>query len=592
MAALSVQSTIAVLLAVLAAARLGAIFFHGEPPRRRALFGAVGLVAITVVVVWLLGLGGLVSGKIIFGALVVGTAGLFVWHRERTLGVPWRKLLVAETAPLAIVAGVTVLVAALAAYWLPVWQWDSLGYHLPYVNFVLQGGGFAGVPRDVPYLSTYPHDVELAVIAWRSLLPNDALVDAVQIPFGLLGAGAVACLARELGARTEHAVGAGLFWLTLPAVFLQLPTNYIDVAAASLLLAAAAFAMAPLSTRNLLGAGVALGLFLGSKPNAPVGTTLTLAALAWRVWRSDRRSSLLRPFAGAIGVIVVLGAGSYLANIMRHGNPIWPVKLRLGPLVLPGTYDMQELLDSGALVPRLHGFVLWRVVRSWVSLDAPPMFDMHYGGLGLAFLVALPLALRTAIRRREGILVLLALATLASPDPAVPRYILAFPGLVLALGAASLPSDVRLRRLGYAVATLATALLLHRAYPALAGEGPPLADYARMNPIERERAVGADGPPRDFRDALARLGPGEGTAFDASFHLPYLAWPDDLSHASTRIPDDVDRAGAERLLDDKTVRLFIVDPRSPVAATARSRGSEFIELFQCKSSTCIVLLRS
>ncbi len=578
----------AALLAVIAAARIGAIFFHGEPPRMRALFGGVGLVALTVVAVWLLGIGGLLSGNLVFGGLVAMTAGLSLWRRDRTLGIPWRSLVGIETAPLAFVATCAVLIAALAAYWLPVWQWDSLGYHLPYVNFVLQGAGFSDVPRDVPYLSTYPHDVELVVIAWRALLANDTLVDAVQIPFGLLGAGAVACLARELRAPTKHAVAAGLFWLTLPAVFLQLPTNYIDVAAAALLLAGAAFTMAPPTSRNILGAGIALGLFLGSKPNAPVGTTLLLVVLAWRAWKSGER----RAFAGALGIIVVLGAGSYLANILRHGNPIWPVKLKLGPLALPGTYDMQELLDSGALVPRLHGFVLWRVLRSWISFDAPPMFDMHYGGLGLAFLLGIPLAVRTAIMRKEWILVLIALATLASPDPAVPRYILAFPGLVLALAAASLPADLRLRRLGFAVATLATALLLYRAYPALAGEGPPLGDYARMTSIERERSVGADGPPRDFRDALARLGPGEATAFDASFHLPYLAWPDDLSHASTRIPDDVDRAGAERLLADKHVRLLIVDPRSPVAAIARSRGGEFIELFQCKSSTCIVLLRS
>ena len=220
------------------------------------------------------------------------------------------------------------------------------------------------------------------------------------------------------------------------------------------------------------------------------------------------------------------------------------------------------------------------------------MFDMHFGGLGLAFLLALPLAVRTTLRRKEWLVPLVALATLASPDPAVPRYILAFPGLVLALAAASLPVAVRLRRAGLALATASTAFGLWRAYPALAGEGPPLEDYARMTAAERERAVGADGKPEDFRDAIGLLRPGEATAFDASFHLPYLAWPDDLSHASTRIPDDVDRAGAERLLADKRVRLLIVDPRSPVTVTARSRGGEFIELFQCKSSNCVVLLRS
>ena len=32
---------------------------------------------------------------------------------------------------------VALVVTSIAAIWLPVWQWDALGYHLPYVNFAL-----------------------------------------------------------------------------------------------------------------------------------------------------------------------------------------------------------------------------------------------------------------------------------------------------------------------------------------------------------------------------------------------------------------------------------------------------------------------
>src|SRR5690606_30784175 len=81
-------------------------------------------------------------------------------------------------------AGLGIL--ATASYLLPVWQWDSLGYHLPFVNFVLQGGGGADLPVDVPYLSTYPRNVELLFVALRASLPSDRLVDVGQIPLGLL----------------------------------------------------------------------------------------------------------------------------------------------------------------------------------------------------------------------------------------------------------------------------------------------------------------------------------------------------------------------------------------------------------------------
>ena len=40
-----------------------------------------------------------------------------------------------ETLPLVLVGFTVLVLAVVAAYHLPVWQWDALGYHLPYVNF-------------------------------------------------------------------------------------------------------------------------------------------------------------------------------------------------------------------------------------------------------------------------------------------------------------------------------------------------------------------------------------------------------------------------------------------------------------------------
>src|SRR5262249_61521925 len=71
----------------------------------------------------------------------------------------------AATLPLLIVTACGLAIATVTAYLLPVWQWDALGYHLPYVNFALQRGTFTDIPVDVPYLSTYPHVVEYIFIA-------------------------------------------------------------------------------------------------------------------------------------------------------------------------------------------------------------------------------------------------------------------------------------------------------------------------------------------------------------------------------------------------------------------------------------------
>lgn len=566
--------------------RLGATAFDGEPLRRRLLGGAVLAAALAVLSVRVLGGASLLTKPALLATLVAVTAAVLLYRRDARIALaPPGQILSAENLPFAAVAAFTLLAATVAAYLLPIWQWDSIGYHLPYVSFALQEGSLAGVPTDIPYVSSYPHAVELLFVAWRAMLPDDRLVDAAQLPLGVLGALATACIARELGARRDHAVAAGCAWLTLPAVFLQLPTNYVDVAAAAFLLCAVYFVLAPMTARNVLAAGVALGLFLGSKPNAPMGTALLSGVLAVRGWRAGRRTSL----AGAAAVALVLGAESYVMNVVRTGNPIWPVEVHLGPLHLAGLHPMSYLLDSGAGAPRIAGWGPLRVARSWITLDAPPAFDMRFGGLGLAFLVSVPVAAYALVRRRSVALVAAVAASLASPDPAVPRYVLAAPALAFALAAPALGGlGNRVRAAVLWTAAAATALSLVHAHRGLSGEGPPLAAYFAMTPVERARAVGADGRPDKFFEAYAHLGPGERTAFDDSLDLPYLAWPPDLSRNALWIGESADAAFIERTIADLSIRLLVVGDLTRAAFLAQPH---FSALFHCKSAPCTVYVR-
>ena len=574
---------VAIVLASLLGARLGAFGLPHSLPRERVLFGAVFSIAALVFGVRILGAFGVLTPWSILGALFVGTVAAVLVHRDRRVGLSARGAVTNETVAVAVVAGVAVGIALAAAYYLPIWQWDGLGYHLPYVNFVLQDRGFTGVPEDMAYLATYPHAIESFFVAWRAMLPDDRLVDAAQIPLGLVGAYSVAVLARQSGARRDHAVAAGLLWLTLPAAFLQLPTNYIDVGATAMLLAAAAFTLAEPTDVHVVAAGVALGLFLGSKPNAPMGATLLFGLLAVRAWRAGRRGSLVASGACAL----VLGAESYVMNLVKHGNPIWPVRLALGPVVLPGEVPMHAVLSSGCASPRVEGSLPVRIFRSWTALDAPPVFDMRYGGLGLVFLLALPVAIAIVLRRRSIALAVVMAATLASPDLAIARYILAFPGIVFALAASQVSSLTApwARRAVLGFAALAAAIALYRAAPGLTGEGPSLREYVTMSERERLRAVGADGSPARFLDALAGVEPGQTVAFDSSLELPYLAWPSDLSTRAMHISDRASDAEAARIVADPKVSLLIVGEGSPVARAALETTSEpnFTQLFRCRS---------
>ncbi|MFY1599709.1 hypothetical protein, partial [Micromonospora sp. WMMD737] len=453
-------------------------------------------------------------------------------------------------------------------------------------------GTLADVPADVPYLSTYPKLVENIFIAWRAMLPDDTLVDLGQLPFGLLGALAIAVIAGRLGARSDAALAAGAAWLTLPAVFLQLPTNYVDVAAAALALCAIAFLLGPADRVRLMFAAVALGLFLGSKPTAPVAVVLLFAALTLVAVRAGL--GRLVPVAGLLAF--VLGAESYVRNIVRHGNPVWPVQLDIGPVQLPGEYAVADLLAAGAAAPRTHGNLAERVLGSWSVLwPQVPAFDMRVGGLGVLVLVAIPVAAVGLARRFGGWaavgVVLIVAATLATPEPAVARFVLVFAGLALA---AAVPATELLRTRAWLHVTVfwliaaGAAQNLVAAYPGLHGEGPPLRAYLEMTDEQRRRAVGAAGPPGQFIDAVESMRPGEIALFDGTVELPYRVWPYDLATAAARIPDDAGADDIERLIRADDVGLVVVGVDTVAEQVVRDDPGEFTKLFDCPATECRV----
>ncbi len=583
--------------ALFVAARSGALVFPKGRASDRAVAGSVLVAGLVILAVRALGATHHLTGVSLTLALVASSLALATFSQRGDRVLPFRQLVDKANTPLLACACAAVGTAVLAACWLPVWQWDALGYHLPYVNFVVLGRGFDAVPEDMPYVSTYPHNVEILMVALRAMLPDDRLVDAAQIPCGLLGALSTAAIARRCGAPRAPALAAGAAWILVPAVFLQMPTNYVDVACAAFLLAALYFVLAVASAphggrtsirRFLLVGGVALGLYLGSKPNSPITAAVVSLLLVW----AARRVGEGRAALASLLLVALFGAGTFLENGFRYGNPIWPVQLQVGPVFLHGKTAMQHLLDSGAAAPRLHGSLPSRVVRSWTALTSPPVFDMRIGGFGPLVLASAPLAFLTLLRRKDVVLWGALGATVASPDPSVARYVLAFPALLLALAApraSALPARARCL-LGILAGLLGVAQIAY-AWPGLSGEGPPLLAYAGMTDSQRAEAVGADGPPTSFLRARERILPNETFAFDQSLELPYLAWDAALRYRAVWIPDSLPGDAVESFLKRENVRVVVAADKSPMGEWLRVKTDRFLKLFPCKSAPCSVFAR-
>ena len=526
---------------------------------------------------------GVLSGLSLFALLAVSTVVL-LWLTRAVRAENLMKMAGREALPAVLLVVATSVAVAVAARLLPVWQWDAFGYHLPFVNFVLQRGDFAQVPEDLRYISTYPHNIELGMIWLRAMLPDDRLVDLAQLPYGLAGALITAAIARHLGANRSLALLAGAAWLTLPVVFLQLPTNYVDVGTAAALLGALFFlVLTPPTSAGLIVGGLSLGLFLGSKPSAPLAAVFLGAVALVRGLRAGHTRALFF----AMLATLVFGGEMYVTMWLRHGNPVWPVMVHLGPLTLPGLSSVEELLAAGSALPHATGGILERLSVSWLAIDTNPVFDMRLGGLGVLFLVALPLAIFGLVRRRALPLALALVASLLSPDPSVSRYVLAFPALVLAVAAAEL--GARTQRAATVVVLLLVAFQLHHAWPGLTGDGPSLQAFLTLTDEERRVAVGPQGRPTDYPPAWALVGTDESAAFDADFEFPGLLWSPELRYPVYAVPPGRTAAELSDWLEAHRVRLLAVGEAHRGALEREPEKWE--RLFECRSAPCAVYLR-
>ena len=478
------------------------------------------------------------------------------------------------------VGALTVAIALVAAVGLPIWQWDSLGYHLPFVAFALQAGSLAGVPWQVPYIGSYPHAVELWDLGARALLSGDRWLDAAQLPLALCGAVALAGLARRLKTPPATSAGLGALWLCLPAVFLQLPSAYVDVASAAFFLLAFFWVLAAPTFRSAVLAGLALGLFLDSKPTAPVPALILGLGFAAHAWRAKRPWLPLVTVACA----VALGAETYLANIAAHGNPLWPVRLDLGPLHLPGLGTPGDLLASGAAAPHLTGSLPARLARSWTAIDPLPAFDMRVGGFGPLFLlVALPLGLIGAARRGGMWLVGLG-AALATPDPTIARFTLPFPALLLALAGGELARwRPAMRSAATGLAAALAGLGLWLALPGLAA-GHSLLEVLRWSPASRAAALLPPANADRWVQLRAALTPGTTVALDRAFDLPYLLWRPDLQNRVEVVPDGIEGQPLLDWFESKGISLLVAGRSKPGGQLAEAHSERWAPLFACGAS--------
>src|SRR5512133_3522221 len=189
--------------------------------------------------------------------------------------------------------------------------WDPLNYHLARVALWLQAKRVGYIePTYDERLNLNLPNAEIGSGFALGITHDEVFTGVVQFVAALMCAVAVFGIARRIGlARREAAFGALLF-LTLPIVVLQASLSKNDLVVASLLLAAAFFVLGRCTTDIVL-AGIATALAVGTKTTALYG--LAVLVLLVGVAPGGRRRARLT----AVAVGALAGSYWYVVNLVE-----------------------------------------------------------------------------------------------------------------------------------------------------------------------------------------------------------------------------------------------------------------------------------
>ena len=291
----------------------------------------------------------------------------------------------------------------------PINEWDSLFYHLPTLANWYEAGHFARLAPQTDLTTSYPYGWE--VVSALLLMPfrEDFLVALPNLIAWILLGLSIACIGLELGAATTAGVAAAALLLTLSGVADNVNTIHVDIALGAFFMAALYFALLHLQTKSMKWLGLclaALGIVAGVKTSGLAYSALLLALLlalrsagGTRTARQVEKADWSGWAIAIVGICCCLLTGGfwYIKNWVELGNPLGPVAVRIGGLVLfPGSIQAGELRATTLLhVFRPLSGAYWRSALS----DGREYLGLSFIGLALLALAALP----SLLVRKKGI---------------------------------------------------------------------------------------------------------------------------------------------------------------------------------------------
>ncbi|MEO0394608.1 MAG: glycosyltransferase family 39 protein [Cyanobacteria bacterium P01_A01_bin.137] len=314
---------------------IGSKLFHY---RREALLAALMAWALIVTVLTeVLSLVGGLNAILLTLAWLAVTAGLafFLWQAYgsrllKTAPKHWFSPSAFIDLPVTLKLSTVLLTLALLAIGATAFiaapnHSDSMEYHLSRVMHWIQNGSVAHYPsHNIFQLYQNPWS-EFAIAHLQILSHSDRFSGSVQWVSMLGSMFGVSLIAKELGARRNGQILAGIFAATMPMAVLQGSSTNNDHVVALWIVCFVYFALVTMRQDirplPLVCLGTSLGLAILTKGTAYIyAFPFCIWLLLWGIKRLGWQ--MVKPMVGIIAIVIAINAGHYLRNFGLFGSPL------------------------------------------------------------------------------------------------------------------------------------------------------------------------------------------------------------------------------------------------------------------------------
>lgn len=237
---------------------------------------------------------------------------------------------------------------------LPVWEFDSIAYHMPMIRHYAEAGNlwdvfYSAYAGPVAY---YPASGDLLFL-W-TVLPfgTDTLVNipnTLLLPIFALSA---YFFARQLKLDKGPSLLFAAFLSYSPVILKEVGTIHVDLFLSLSLVYILLFLHKFITKKNpfhIITTAAALGLFIGTKYLAVPFALLPTAIFIYYIIKNFKKSQLKYVLA-ALGISILTGAFWYIRNWVVAKNPLFPAEF----LGFTGYKDLTEHIKTLSLTYNFH----------------------------------------------------------------------------------------------------------------------------------------------------------------------------------------------------------------------------------------------